>query len=1134
MSKQDLERLRSIKTLPSLLKYLREELDWPVEAEDPEDATFEYTPDELGIDPESAPRIKEIRQLRPLANNQPWGIFWINFEPKRLPIVLLRRLLSGLAIKRRASIKHLKHHAWHLNDLLFISAYGEEGDRAVTFAHFSESPDAKSLPTLKVLGWDDQDTTLHLDYAHQALLERLNWDPRYENDVDAWRQRWAEAFELRHREVIETSKELATRLAELASRIRRRVRQLIGYESEGGPLRSLHKAFREALIHDLTEDDFSDTYAQTVTYGLLSARIANPKSGSADDFTSHMHTNPFLRDLMASFLRVGKGKSGAGRRGIDFDELGISEVVQLLDDAKMEAVLRDFGDRNPQEDPVIHFYELFLKEYDAERRIQRGVFYTPRPIVSYIINSIDDLLRTKFGLADGLADISTWGEMAKRNKGLAVPEGVSPDDTFLQILDPAVGTGTFLVEAVDLIHRTLVAKWKAQGEDQEGIIALWNQYVPKHLLSRLYGYELMMAPYAIAHLKVGLKLLETGYRFESEARAGIFLTNSLEPAQDFSGHFEFAIPALALEAKAVNNIKRHKTFTAVIGNPPYSARSYNLTPYARDTVKRYKFINSERISEKGALQLEKNLNDDYVKFLCLSQVLTQGHIATVGFITNHSFLENPTLRGLRWNLISQYPWMSLLDLGGNVARHEKGIDENVFDITQGVAISILATPPQNAKASIQIGRLRGGRTDKYTALSRVDSNAMNFQTAVPVGPLYLFRSEDVSLRKEYDSGISLATLFPVQSTGVKTHRDAFCIDFELEPLKKRIWDLISKELSDSQIREKYGLEDTYGWALKPCRAGLRKMANWESAISRILYRPFDWRYIYFSPLVVELARMEVSRHFLRPDNLGLVFMRQVASDELYTHFAVTRTPVDNRCFYSNRGTMSFAPLYIGLEAENGSLIPASPSEQTTNLDPETVRAFRALIGNAEWTKRGPKTLLYYGYGVLQSPSYRSRYADFLKVDFPKLPLPKSEALYMALASLGQKLAGLHLLESVAFKSDKSTFMGPRNPEVVNIGWSNDTVWLDSAMTKKSEPAIPGTIGFRGVSKAVWDLQIGGYQVSDKWLKDRKGRRLSTKDIVHYQRIIVALAETIEVMKEIDSVIEEHGGWPGAFLANQRT
>ena len=316
---------------------------------------------------------------------------------------------------------------------------------------------------------------------------------------------------------------------------------------------------------------------------------------------------------METFLRVGGRRGKAGGLGIDFDELGVSEVVELLDRANMEAVVRDFGDRNPQEDPVIHFYEHFLAAYDKQQKVSRGVFYTPRPVVAYIVRSVDELLRTEFGLADGLADTTTWGEMATRHKELKIPEGTPPGQPFVQILDPATGTGTFLVEVIDLIHKTMVGEWKAQGHGEKKIEALWNDYVPKDLLPRLHGYELLMAPYAVAHLKIGLKLYETGYGFESDERARVYLTNALEPASSKQLTLDF-LPALAHEAQAVDEIKRRQLFTVVIGNPPYSKISSNLTPEMRATVERYRYLDGERIRERGALQFEINLQDDYVKF----------------------------------------------------------------------------------------------------------------------------------------------------------------------------------------------------------------------------------------------------------------------------------------------------------------------------------------------------------------------------------------------------------------------------------------------------------------------------------------------------------------------------------------
>lgn len=575
MLDQEREKLRAIKTFPSLVKYLRDELDWPIETDDFNEIVFDYEAEELGIDPETAVKIDEIKQLRPLVTNQPWGIFFIKFEPKRLPVVVLRRILSRLVFKKRASANKSEHASWNLDDLLFISNYGEDEQRQITFAHFSQDKTTGDLPTLKVLGWDDADTALHLDYCHQELKGKLHW-PDDEHNLKDWCEKWSSTFILRHREVITTSKDLAMRLADLARRIRRRANRVLAIETERGQLRKLYKSFQEALIHDLSEDDFADMYAQTIAYGLLAARVSRPMGVTADNITDMIPiTNPFLRDMLGTFLTAG-GRKGA----IDFDELGVQEVVELLNspDTHMDAILRDFGNRTQQEDPVIHFYEDFLYEYDKKKKVQRGVFFTPLPVVSYIVRSVHELLQNEFGLEDGLADITTWGEMVKRKPGIKIPEGVSPDEPFVQILDPATGTATFLVEVIDIIYQTMRAKWIKQGHMALETQSLWNEYVPKHLLPRLYGFELMMAPYAIAHMKLGLKLYETGYTFSTDERVHVYLTNSLEPATDTIPQrvFEQWAPALAHEARAVNEVKRCKRFTIVIANPPYAGHSANF------------------------------------------------------------------------------------------------------------------------------------------------------------------------------------------------------------------------------------------------------------------------------------------------------------------------------------------------------------------------------------------------------------------------------------------------------------------------------------------------------------------------------------------------------------------------------
>ncbi len=639
--------------------------------------------------------------MRPLAAGQPWGVFFVKFQPKRLPVVALRRILSQVAIKTRPQAHAADGPSWAPDDLLFVSSYGDGNQRRIAFAHFSKPRAARDLPTLKVLGWDNLDTALHLDDVARKLTGHLAW-PDDDDDANAWCEKWRAAFRLRHGEVIDTSKALSARLAELARQVRDRARGALEIESESGPLTRLMKAFQTALLDDLDAERFADMYAQTIAYGLLSARIANPAQRSADGLTAHLRTNPFLGDLMEAFFRAGGHRDAAAAAGarIDFDELGVSEVVELLDDANMAAVVRDFGDRNPQEDPVIHFYEHFLAAFDKTQKVKRGVFYTPRPVVSYIVRAADRLLKGEFGLEDGLADTTTWGQMAARGDVKAIPDGASPDQPFVQVLDPATGTGTFLVEAIGLIHRTMADKWKRQGHGERRIQALWNDYVPRHLLPRLHGYELLMAPYAIAHLKIGLKLYETGYRFGSDERAQVYLTDALEPAADTSQLAMDFLPALAREAEAVGRIKSGRRFTVVIGNPPYlgeagrggewiaSLMRGQELPSGRATASYFE-VDGEPLGEKNP----KWLNDLYVRFTRLSQHLIERSAAGVhGFITNHSYIDNPTFRGMRWALLSAFDSLAVLDLHGNTKKKETapagGRDENVFDIEQGVAISI--------------------------------------------------------------------------------------------------------------------------------------------------------------------------------------------------------------------------------------------------------------------------------------------------------------------------------------------------------------------------------------------------------------------------------------------------------------
>jgi predicted helicase len=1095
MAKDRMKQLSEIRQFPQLVAFLRDQMGWPIDAEsDFDDLTYEYTTAELGIDDKSAAQIQRIRRLRPLSPHQPWGVFFVKFEPKKLPVIALRRILSQVALKKRASANPADRSVWAQEDLLFISNYGEGDDRQITLAHFSAPTEGHSLPTLKVLGWDSKDTVLHLEAVARELTEQLSW-PADESDVDAWRAKWRAAFTVGHQEVIETSKALSIRLAQLAREIRDRISAALAIENEDGPRKKLMKAFQESLIHDLTPEDFADMFAQTIAYGLLSSRIADPSKKSVDELSSHMRLSPFLQELMETFLRDGgRNKS----TGLDFDELGVAEVVDLLDRANMEAVVADFGDKNPQEDPVIHFYELFLKEYDAKKRMSRGVFYTPKPVVSYIVNSIDELLRTEFGLADGLADTATWGEVVERRKDMKIPSGVSAEHDFVKILDPATGTGTFLVETIAVIHKTLMTKWKGQKRSAGEMKALWNAYVPKHLLTRLHGYELLMAPYAIAHLKVGLKLHETGYDFASEQRARVFLTNSLEPGQDFEKGFGFAIPALAHEATAVNGVKQHSRFTVVMGNPPYSNFGrMNKNQFISDLLGDYKSELHER---------KINLDDDYIKFIRLSQsIIESTGVGVSGMITNNSFLDGITHRQMRKVLASSYQDIRVLNLHGNMLKGEQ--DENVFDIRIGVGVSFgIRTYDGSRLGSVRYGSTFeegcATRESKYMYLLATTASVATMKELEVIPPWFWFAPVAAS-NQEYESFLGLDEIFESFSTGIKTKIDGISVDFEREHLAMRIKEILKEKYSLAEIVSKWGISPATTWEYeRAIQAEYR-----EDAIRNYDYRPFDQRAVYYDSQFLSRSRSKVMDEFLDGKNLGL------ESGRLSFSAFVSRTISDEH--FTGGASYKF-PLWV-TGAGEGTVWGGSLKRQDNFTS-----TFRSLV-NSSFDEASPETIFGYLYAVLYSPAYRAKYAEYFKSGFPRLPLPRSSILLSELAQLGNGLVSLHLLEAPRLKGANHLYVGQPDPVVEKVSWSRDAVWLN-----KSE-----TNGLKNVSRQVWEFQIGGYQVCDKWLKDRHGRKLSLNDIKHYGEIVASLTETIRFMGRIDEVIDEHGGWLEAFKSDER-
>lgn len=1130
------EDLRQIGDFEALCRYLEDTLGWPLGEYDFDALTFQYEPEELGLLDQYADAIESIHQLRPVVDGQPWGIFFVRFRKKKLPIGVLRRILSQLALKKRASGNQAERAAWRTDDLLFVSAFGEEAgsNREIAFAHFHQH--GGDLPTLRVIGWDGNDTPLKLDYLQGVLANKLRW-PHDPNDVETWRTLWRSPFRHRPGHVIRKADELAEELAKLARAIRGRAQAVMKAESAKGPLSKLYDAFKKALIHDLTREGFADTYAQTITYGLLTAAISRTEMSEGRHGTALLAsdlpdmvpvTNPFLKEMLQTFLEAG-GRKG----GIDFDELGVQDVVELLrgEDTDLPAILRDFGNKTQGEDPVIHFYEHFLKAYNKQLKIQRGVFYTPQPVVSYIVRSVHELLQTEFGLADGLADTTTWGDMLKKHPGLKLPpltdepgekRTIAPDEPFVQILDPATGTATFLVEVIDVIHRTLAAKWRQQRLTDSQQRTAWNDYVPRHLLPRLHAFELMMAPYAIAHMKIGLKLAETGYRFGTEERARIYLTNALEPWVKQLPLIGF--DALAHEAGAVNEIKRHKRFTVVIGNPPYSGISSNNSEYAVRLADAYKLVDGEALGEKKLW-----LQDDYVKFIRLSQMrLDQAGVGVLGLITNHGFLDNPTFRGMRQSLMKSFPVLRILDLHGNANKGERAPnseeEQNVFDIKQGVAVTLAVAPIEGIEATVDHFELWGLRVGKYKWLDDHGGRTTAWARLVPVSPYRFFIPRNQGTFAEYQNFFPLEKVVRDRTVGMITARDALTIQFTRNEIVQAVRRFSTLSVEEARAEFELG-KDARDWSVERAQEDLRNHKLSEKCLRKVLYRPFDVRHTFYTGTsrgFIGQPQKRIMAHLDGKKNWALCISRFNRQKSL-GYFFTTRTLTDFHLLDTVADSMTVFPLYLSAKASNQHELSLG-GEDLPNLTCEFVDKLCARLRVSKSSASGlpvgltPEEIFHYAYAVFHSPRYRGRYAESLKIDFPRLPLTGHLDLFHALARLGGELTALHLLESPRLDRLIAEFIGARNPEVEKVTWSRDTVWVDKAQT----------IGFRGVCESVWNFHIGGYQVCEKWLKDRKGRTLSKDDILHYHRIVVAISETIRLMAEIDRVVDQHGGWPGAF------
>ena len=910
---------------------------------------------------------------------------------------------------------------------------------------------------------------------------------------------------------IKSADDLAKRMAHKARRLAKVIADALPAETdevsanvsdENKDLQGQLQAFRKHLIHDIKSAEFADIYAQTIAYGMFAARLYDPLS---ETFTRHKAadliptTNPFLRKFFQQIA------------GYDLDKRIswiVDDLAALFRATDVGELMKDHGRKTARTDPFIHFYETFLGEYDPKKRKSRGVYYTPEPVVDFIVRAVDDILREQFGLDDGIA--------AKTKTTIPVA-GVEQEIHKVQILDPATGTGTFLAAIVKHIRETYYA-------DQKG---MWPDYVTEHLIPRLNGFEVLMASYAMAHIKLDRVLRENGGKLSGD-RVNVFLTNTLEEHHPDTDTL-FA-QWLSNEAEEANRIKRDTPVMVVIGNPPYAVSSSNKGDWINGLIADYKKDLNER---------KLNLDDDYIKFIRYGEYLIKktgkGMLA---YISNNSFLDGITHRQMRKHLLETFDKIYILDLHGNARKKETApdgsADKNVFDIMAGVSINLFVKTDKEKSselASVFHYDLYGERESKYQFLCEHNIQNTPYKRINPCSPYYFYSGKDFSALEEYEHGMSIPKLFPLFSSGVKTERDRFTIYSTKDELRKSISAFRSME--DEEAREKFLLRiDSRDWKVNQARKDLEEnvFGNKKETPTPICYRPFDIRYTYYTGKTKGFhgtPGKKIADHFFIDKNVGLVCKRGDIEPSAPPVF-LTKYMASVRSWSrpGMQGHESIAPLYLYPDTEQQNL----DSQQTRkpNLDKTIVQTIAAGLGltftpereTAEKTSDktfAPIDLLDYIYAVLHSPTYREKYKEFLKIDFPRVPYPTDKNKFRQLVALGGELRTLHLMESKTLNTLITAYNIPGDNLVAKPEYQ-----ITDFEAHRGKVKINKKQYFSDVPESAWNFYIGGYQPAQKWLKDRKGRTLNNDDLEHYQKIIVALWETEKLMAAIDETIDTDG------------
>ena len=899
-----------------------------------------------------------------------------------------------------------------------------------------------------------------------------------------------------------TAKTLAV---ELAKRTKFLKDEIVSEELKSGTesIQGFYSAFKEFLIAGINEDEFADLYSQTITYGLFAARLRAGKE--------------FSRKLAYNFIPKSIGILRDVFKFISLEDLPqqmeviIDDIAEVLNVADAKKILDQYYHEGKGSDPVLHFYETFLSVYDPKTREKRGVYYTPEPVVSFIVRSLHQILKDKFNISDGLASKN------------------------VTLLDPAGGTLGFLAKAIETAVEEFESKYG------KGAV---KSFLKDQILQNYYAFELMMAPYAIGHMKMSFLLEELGYRMEDDERVKYYLTNTLEMKELDESKFP-GMSSLSHESHEAGKVKKQVPILVVLGNPPYSYDSSNKGEWISDVIKEYYQVDGKPLGEKNP----KGLQDDYVKFIRFSQwKIDEAGEGVLGFITNHSYLDNPTFRGMRQSLMNSFDEIYILDLHGNSLKKEKALDgskdENVFDIQQGVAIAFFIKQKKAKSKSIVHKEIFGLRETKYDWLNKHNIKNVKWNKLVPNSEFYLFIPQDQRLQKNYQAYLKITEVFPVNSVGIVTGRDALTIGWTEDEIWKRVQNFA--RLETELARQTYNLgKDSRDWKVKFAQKNLKDTGINKKLVTKILYRPFDNRFTYYtkeSRGFHMTPRGEVMRHMLEV-NIALILPKRVETKIPWQHCLCGEGIIDHVSVSLKTVDYVF-PIYIYPETDKNDLFSEHETgEKKPNIKPELFEMLNKQYSTSpsipllskEREEKGevivtPEEIFYYIYAVLYSNTYRTKYAEFLKIDFPRIPFTKDYKLFIQLGKLGKQLADLHLLKSKELDKTISQFPIEGNNKVEKPAYRHSELVSESSTKKEmlkqvqhdksGNVYINKTQYFDGISEVVWQYQIGGYQVCEKWLKDRKGRELSLDEIQTYCKIVTSLSKTIDLQNEIDKFYDD--------------